>query len=174
MRWIEQTLLEKIGNISLQLKGYTGKLVFSFADISSYKKVGRNLSQAEIRYREWDTHAMDDFTERLSSLNENWGLKIATCSEPIQLEQHGIEHNRCIDPELIARFAPNDSVLQNFLYKARHDNGQRKHCGCIISKDIGAYNTCPHGCVYCYANISPQSAIANYHHHNPIHDSIFD
>ncbi len=168
----EEALLEKIANIAESLRGYTEKLVFSFADIASYKKVGRNLMQAGIKYIEWDNEMMLSFSKKLSKLNESWGLRLATCSEPIALEHFNIEHNRCIDPELIARLAPNDTVLQNFLFNARTDSGQRKHCGCILSKDIGAYNTCPHGCTYCYANTTPRSALTNYHRHNPNHDSI--
>ena len=42
------------------------------------------------------------------------------------------------------------------------DKGQREACGCIISKDIGEYNTCIHECVYCYANTSKEAALANY------------
>lgn len=157
------TLLEKVVGIGNALNGYSEKLVFSFADIAAYKKVGNNLSKGGIRYREWDESTMLSFASRLSGLNQgNLDFKLATCAERIDLSEYGIEHNRCIDPELISRLAPDDAVLQNFLYNAKTDNGQRKACGCILSKDIGAYNTCPHGCLYCYANTSSTSAFENY------------
>lgn len=157
------TLLEKISHIADALIGYTEKLVFSFADIESYKKVSRTLRHSGINYREWDEATMREFASRLSTLNrDNWNFRLATCAERIDLSEYGIEHNRCIDPGLISRLAPDDSVLQNFLYNARGDSGQRKACGCILSKDIGAYNTCPHGCLYCYANTFPASAFENY------------
>ena len=169
------TLLDKIARIADALVGRTEKLVFSFADIESYKKVSRNLRQSGIDYREWDKASMREFASRLSMLNrDNWNFRLATCAERTDLSEYGIEHNRCIDPELISRLAPNDAVLQNFLYNARGDSGQRKACGCILSKDIGAYNTCPHGCLYCYANTSPASAFSNYKRAiaNPHIDSI--
>ncbi len=168
----EESLLEKISKIAELIRGYTEKLVFSFADIASYKKVVRNLIQAGINYNEWDNESMLSFSKKLSKLNESWGLQLATCSEPIDLQQLDIAHNRCIDPGLIARLAPNDTVLLNFLFNARTDPGQRKHCGCILSKDIGTYNTCAHSCIYCYANSTARSALSNFHHHNPNHDSI--
>lgn len=169
------TLLEKIAHIANALTGYTEKLVFSFADIESYKKVSRNLRQSGINYREWDEESMRESAARLSTLNRNsWNLELATCAERIDLSKYGIGHNRCIDPELISRLAPDDEILQNFLYNAKTDTGQRKACGCILSKDIGAYNTCPHGCLYCYANTSSASALSNYKKSiaNPLTDSI--
>ena len=170
-----ETLLDKIAHIGNVLAGYTEKLVFSFADIESYKKVSRNLRQSGINYREWDEESMHEFASRLSALNRNkWEFRLATCAERIDLSEYGIEHNRCIDPELISRLAPDDVILQNFLYNAKTDTGQRKACGCILSKDVGAYNTCPHGCLYCYANSSSASALSNYKKSiaNPLTDSI--
>ena len=162
-------LMHKIDNIANQLTGYVEKLVFSFADISTYKKVGRNLSTAGINYREWAESEMLDFAQRLSALN--LGLELATCAEKIDLSQFGIFHNRCIDTDLICRLAPD---LQNEISTLKTDKGQRTLCGCITSKDIGAYNTCPHGCAYCYANSSPYSARQNFlrHQQNPNNDSI--
>lgn len=168
-------LLEKIANIANFLVGLTEKLVFSFADIESYKKVSRNLRQSCVDYREWDEQTMREFASRLSAMNhDDWNFKLATCAERIDLSEYGIEHNRCIDPELISHLAPDDVILQNFLYNAKTDAGQRKACGCILSKDIGAYNTCPHGCLYCYANTSTASALANHQKFtaNPLTDSI--
>lgn len=170
-----ENLIEKITRIGYELKGYTEKLVFSFADIAGYKKVGRNLSHASVNYSEWDEASMNEFAARISEINlKRWNYTLATCAEAIDLSEYRIEHNRCIDPNLIAHLSPNDANLQNFLYYAKTDSGQRKACGCILSKDIGAYNTCPHGCLYCYANTSTSSALANYNRHisHPSSDSI--
>ncbi len=162
-------LLNKIERIANRLHGYTEKLVFSFADILAYRKVRRNLSDAGVHYREWKIDEMIDFSRLLSGMN--LGLKLATCAEKVDLSQFGIIHNRCIDPELICRLKPE---LQPLISILKTDKGQRALCGCITSKDIGIYNTCPHGCTYCYANTSPYSAQQNFirHQHNPNNDSI--
>lgn len=110
-------LLSKIKNIGEQLKDYTEKLVFSYADISIYKKVKSNLDRNHISYYEWNDQQMLEFADRLSIMNKElgWNYKIATCAEKIDIDKYGIEHNRCIDSDLITRLAFKDKELMNFM-----------------------------------------------------------
>ena len=203
----EDNLLAKIGNIGDQLQGYTEKLVFSYADIMTYRKVKANLEKNQINYRDWSEEGMLDFAQRLSELNQRWGYTLAACGEKIDLQQFGVQHNHCVDDALIIRLAYKDKRLMEFLkvriherpapnlfgeseplpadaillpdgrYATRGDNsdkGQRQYCGCMVSKDIGEYNTCPHLCEYCYANASKQTALNNWklHQQNRTSESI--
>ncbi len=58
--------------------------------------------------------------------------------------------------------------------KDNRDKGQRQFCGCMVSKDIGEYNTCPHLCEDCYAKASKEKAQENYYKHemNPLGEKI--
>lgn len=62
-------LIEKVQHIGNQLKDYTEKLVFSYADIAMYKKVKHNLEVSGIPYHEWETEQMVEFAQKLSALN---------------------------------------------------------------------------------------------------------
>jgi len=187
-----QDLLHKVENIGNQLLGFTEKLVFSFADIASYKKVKSNLTNNGINYQEFDNDSMVEFVEGLTELNKKWGYVLATCGEKIDLDKYKIIHNKCVDDELMAKYFYTDKVLMDFLgievstpdlfnpeshivfKKHNKDKGQRTFCGCINSKDIGQYNTCPHLCEYCYANANKEIAVSNWNKHkeNPYNESI--
>jgi DNA repair photolyase len=162
-----KSLLAKVQHIGETLASYTEQFVFSFADIESYWKVAKNLAKAGIHAREFTLGEMHEFASGIQELNKNWNLKLGTCAEKVDLDTYGIEHNQCVDDWLLIRSFSHDPKLMAFLGyeidifgnlvpvgKKRRlgDAGQRKACGCMISKDIGAYNTCPHLCVYCYAN----------------------
>jgi hypothetical protein len=108
-------LLGKIENIGNQLKGYTEKLVFSYADIAIYKKVRSNLEKNSINCRDWTEDEMCELAKGLYHLNKSWGYTLATCGEKIDLKPYGIEHNHCIDDALIIRLAYHDKKLMDFL-----------------------------------------------------------
>lgn len=165
-------LLEKIASIGHELQGATEKLVFSFADIQAYRKVGKNLSGTNCR--EFSSEEKIEFAKGLRDVNLSLGLEMATCAEDIDLSEYGIKHNKCVDDDLMVRLFHDDAKLMDFIgaeydmidgwtiKKSRKDKGQRKACGCIVSKDIGAYNTCPHLCRYCYANFSDTMVMRNW------------
>ena len=172
-------LLKRVKNIGDQIHEFTEKLVFSFVDIDIYKKVENNLKKEDVPYIEWNETSMDEFAQGISQINKNWGLQLGTCSEKIDLDKYGIVHNKCIDDDLMIDIFAHDTQLMDFLgveikqpdlfsvgeiIKTRtlKDKGQREDCGCIMAKDIGAYNTCPHECNYCYANASKEIAKKNY------------
>ena len=100
---------------------------------------------------------MNELAKGMVSVAKAYGIEdIATCAELLDQQALGVQHNRCIDDELMIRLWPDDSALMDFLgYEGKSlfgesqrpnlkDKGQRKECGCIVSKDIGRYGTCPH------------------------------
>ncbi|GHV31168.1 hypothetical protein FACS1894177_05110 [Bacteroidia bacterium] len=176
-------LLKKAENIGNQLKGYTEKMVFSYADILSYRKVKANLEKNNINYIEFSEADMDYLAQGLARLNETWHFTLATCGEKIDLGKYNIKHNKCVDDDLMIKYFPHNKALMDFLgvkiitgdlfgietkmtrQPTKKDGGQRQFCGCMASKDIGEYNTCPHLCEYCYANASKETALENWQQH---------
>jgi hypothetical protein len=173
-------LLEKIRAIGDTVHRLTERLVISFVEIERYPKVRRNLDLRGFSgVREFSDAEVLEFSEGLMRMNEEWGLSITGCAERQDLSRFGIGRGQCISYPLIRKEFGSDPVLAAFLgtdpeqplvpgngelSAARwlKDPGQRSRCGCIVSKDIGQYNTCMHHCVYCYANKSPASAGRNF------------
>ncbi|UWX58187.1 DUF1848 domain-containing protein [Chlorobaculum sp. MV4-Y] len=160
-RLTADVLLERIERLAGALRGCTRRLVVSFADIECYRAARRRLSRIGAGAREFTPEEMDEFAARLVERNKDWGLELSACAEDSELA--GIAKSRCIDGHLLASCFGDDGELIEFLgggtlfpgdapvSAALKHQGQRKACGCIVSKDIGAYGTCGHGCLYCYA-----------------------
>lgn len=142
--------IDKFEYIATKLKNYTNACVFSFLDI--YDKIKNNLSKLGIQ--EITNNLMIEISKKLKIIADKNKIELRTCSEDIDLLDLGIKKSCCIDPNLI-------SEIIGCKIKASKDKNQRASCGCVESIDIGQYNTCRHGCIYCYANYSKESVKAN-------------
>lgn len=142
--------------IAKRLEGYTTTCVISFVDL--YKKTQSNLKDTQAR--EPSFKEMLEMAARLFLIANKYGITIQTCAEEIALESVGVKHGKCIDNALI------EDLLGVKLVVSKDPN-QRKECGCVQSIDIGEYNTCAHGCKYCYANFKESVVLQKRAMHDP-------
>ncbi|HAS6046043.1 TPA: DUF1848 family protein [Vibrio vulnificus] len=151
-------LFEKL---AAMLSGYTDRVVISFADL--YKKTEMNLNKVDgLEYEDILQYEdeLNNLCSKLKKIANKYGMSISTCAEEVNLESAGIKHGKCIDDGLIEE-------LFNIKVTNIKDQGQRLECGCVKSVDIGVYNSCLHGCTYCYATYQKNGALNNYKKHDP-------
>jgi hypothetical protein len=147
--------------ISKRLRGYTNRSIISVVNI--YKKVRqrlKTLSEKGIEVMECPEKTFGDLMRFMASVARESGMVLSTCAQERDLTVYGVFPGKCIDDDLIREV---------FGLEVSHakDPSQRKACGCVTSKDIGMYDTCLYGCVYCYATTSFDRAKENYRKHNP-------
>lgn len=139
-----------------KLADYTEKCTVSFLDF--YKNTQRNIAPLNISDSSYEQRM--ELMGMFAQIAKEHNIYIDTCAEDIDLQKFNISHAHCIDKERFER-------LGNYILTIDKDKNQRSECGCIASIDIGAYNTCKNGCLYCYANYSSKTVLSNYSKHNP-------
>lgn len=98
----------------------------------------------------------------LARIASIYGITLYSCCDEA-LAVDGVKVAQCVDGELLGELFPNKPRVTRV-------NPTRKGCHCVISRDIGAYDTCPHGCVYCYANMNHELAMHRFRLHDPSSD----
>lgn len=154
------------------LEGTTNEVVISFAQI--YKKTRRNMDWAAREFGfDWDDHkalSFDRVDDRevirsllmeLAQIAQAHGMRMKVCSQAALLVPGVVEEARCIDADRL------EKVSGHTIEGKARQKGNRKECACFASKDIGEYDTCPHGCVYCYAVQHRDLALNRYKAHDP-------
>lgn len=134
----------------------TDQCIFSFLDL--YHKTERNMRGQQLAFPSPAT--LRTLMESMAESARRYGLTLQTCSESLPLKDLGINSARCIDTERLSR-------LLGEVLRIPKDPHQRAACGCAASIDIGAYHTCSHACLYCYANDDPALARAHAARHDP-------
>jgi hypothetical protein len=153
------------------LAGAVDEVVVSFANI--YRKTARNVAAAARAHHFdwWDPPAADKLAlaRRLVDIAGARGMALTVCSQPDTLVP-GAEPARCVDARRLEDVAAGWGAPRAVRAKLK---GNRPGCACFESRDIGEYDTCPHGCTYCYAVGSRTLAKRRFHDHDPAGEFLF-
>ncbi len=140
-KYSEEFHLDAFRKTAERISGCTDTCVFSFMDDYIHirkriEKIGLVPTDAGIRFR---------MAERMAVIAGKYGINLKTCCETDDFSEYGIKPSSCIDGERIQKLTGRSlRILKN--------RNQRPLCGCTESIDIGAYDTCRNGCLYCYAS----------------------
>ncbi len=156
---------ETFARLAAALAGAVDEVVLSFAQI--YAKTSRNTAHAAARHGfTWEdpvAPVKQNLLAELAAIAADHGLVPTLCAQP-DLPVSGLTPARCIDAARLSDVAGRPIAAKT--------KGNRPGCLCAESRDIGAYDTCPHGCVYCYAVRAPAAAKRAYRAHDPTADAL--
>ena len=162
----EKFHLDNFTNLADGLAGFTDEVVISFLQL--YRKTKRNLDSAAREHGfNWYDPSMGTKRDLLTSfakIASEREMQLSICTQP-EFIVPGAAEARCVDASRLNDVAgrPISAKLQ----------GMRPGCGCFKSTDIGDYDTCPHGCVYCYAVRNRDVALRRYREHDPNGEFLF-
>ncbi|MEE9218218.1 MAG: DUF1848 domain-containing protein [Acidobacteriota bacterium] len=159
--WSEQRA--RFERLAGRLEGLTGRCYISFMQLYrktvraleavalkhdfhyGYREAGSSVSGQPARGRPLRIGDMRDKTLELAEIVARHGMRLyACCQGELADAKHNVWPSSCIDSELVGALAGNAGLRVP-------PSPSRPGCGCGASKDIGTYDTCRHGCVYCYA-----------------------
>lgn len=155
--------LKAFSEISENLHGACARVIISVVDF--YRKTERRLKEIEkitndkFERRVHSHNETIQLVRRMAEIAERSGIQLQTCCEPVLANSANVPEGKCIDDELIHR-------VFGIRIDNRKDTGQRTECKCVISRDIGATDTCQHCCAYCYAVTSFDTAAKRAKQHN--------
>ena len=154
-------------DIAARLQGHTQRVIISFADY--YRKVIRNFRRIEEKAGISFTDLHEDperlyrIAAEIARIAQGHRMEIFSCAEKHDLSSVGVQKGKCIDADYLSR-------IFGVAIRSSKAKNQRKECGCDHSQDIGQYDTCLHGCTYCYATKNLRAALENrslHDHQNP-------
>ncbi len=146
--------IEAFSEIASALRGYTAICVISFIDL--YAKTKRNFPGIEAVSKADQIQLI----KSMVSIAAHNGMALKTCAEEKDLAYLGVDCGGCLTADVLSK-----AIGVNL--RPPENRKGRAACDCLLSADIGAYNTCPHLCRYCYANFDRQTVLQNRSRHDP-------
>jgi len=159
--------LENFGRLARALSGTADEVVVSFAQL--YRKTFRNIAAAAQKngfmWSDPPTQEKRQLISDLATIARAYGFQMSICSQRDLLVPNARDA-RCVD-------ACRLELVGGKRIRAEL-KGNRAECGCFASRDIGEYDTCPHGCVYCYAVQNRELALRRFRLHDPDSEFLFE
>lgn len=154
------------GRLARALEGTTDEAVVSFAQI--YRKTQRNMDEAARTHGfEWTDPPDEEkraLAADLAKIAADHGMRLSVCTQPAYVVP-GVVAARCIDADRLSDVAGRPIAARR--------KGTRPDCECSESRDIGEYDTCPHGCAYCYAVVNRRVAQRRFARHDPAGEFLY-
>lgn len=153
----------RFDGLAARLAGRVERVVVSLAQL--YAKARRNMGKipdiqaVDLQAPEQQSVA-EDLLGRLAAMARRRGFRMLICAAGRDYNFLGISPGKCVDESILNDYYGLDLSFGK-------DQGQRPACGCAESVDIGAYDSCGHGCLYCYATRSQGAARARLARHDP-------
>ena len=143
--------VEQMGMLAGQLSGATDEVVLSFAHIyaKSRRSLDRLAARRGIGWSDPPDAGKAGLLRELGGIAGARGMAATVCAQA-DLTEPPLTAAACIDPVRLAD-------VHGAPVTARR-KGNRPGCLCAESRDIGAYDSCNQGCVYCYAVRSRDTA----------------
>ncbi len=154
---------DRFAGLASSLSGATERAMVSLCDY--YKKTDRRLGALEAEGYRFDRDAASSpsvaaLLKGMATEAAAHSIEVFTCAEDVDFSDLGVKPGRCVDADLIKR-------IWGVSACADKDAGQREHCRCVVSKDIGINDTCLHGCQYCYSTRNSSLAERRSIDHDP-------
>ena len=145
--------IEQFEKLCKELNSYTHHCKISFL-IESYKGCSKNVHAP-------DSAQKQKILSAFSTIAKNNNIQIEACAESGDWSRYGILPSKCIDGEIFEKLLTENYEKEHIKVTRKNNklDGQRKHCGCMPAVDIGRYDTCYHGCNYCYAKKGTQKSM---------------
>jgi len=147
-------------NLASEFEGHTERCYISYA--IQYGKVERNFDKFQkehnIKISDPDTIFRKKLADELADIANQHGIEMFTCCGDYLIDLK-IKKAHCVD----------GNVIKELFYKEGfkfEEKPTRKECGCVESTDIGTYDTCPQGCIYCYANVNKEVAYKRFENYD--------